>query len=67
MSKAMTISEAFELLMATAVFGDIAKKKNDKDGSYYRMCRTRFRRGDLKNGAMIDLLIKHDYKVSVKK
>ena len=63
----MKISEAFEQLMATSVFCNIAKKKNDKDGSYYRMCRTRFNRGTIKNGAMVDLLIKHDYKVSVKK
>ena len=63
----MTIEEAYGQLMATATFRDIAKKKNDKGGSYYRMCRTRFKRETIKNGAMVDLLLEHGYKVAIKK
>ena len=62
----MTIHQAFEQLMATASFANIAKNK-DKEGGHYRMCRTRFKREELKHGAMVDLLIEHGYKVTVKK
>lgn len=62
----MTIEEAFEQVMATSTFRDIAKQKNTK-GSHYRMLKTRFNRGDLKHGAMVDVLLEHGYKVTVKK
>lgn len=62
----MTIIEAFEQVMATASFKDIAKQKNTK-GSHYRMHRSRYNRGILKYGAMVDVLLEHGYKVSVKK
>jgi hypothetical protein len=63
----MTITESFEQVMATAAFRDIAKLKNDKKGSYYRMLRTRYNRDTLKHGAMVDILLEHGYKVNVKK
>ncbi len=62
----MTIIEAFEQVMATAGFRDIAKQKNTK-GSHYRMLRTRYNRETLKHGAMVDILLEHGYKVTVKK
>lgn len=61
----MTIIEAFEQVMATGAYKDIAKQKNSK-GSHYRMLKSRYRRGELKHGAMVDILIEHGYKIAVK-
>lgn len=62
----MTITEAFEQLLATSAFKEIAKEKNTK-GSHYRMLKSRYRHDKLKYGAMVDVLLEHGYKVSVKK
>lgn len=63
----MTIKEAFEQVMETSAFKDIAKKRNDSKGSHYRMLKSRFNNGELRYGAMVDILLEHGYKVTVKK
>ena len=62
----MTIEEAFEMVISSASFKDTAKVK-DKKGGHYRLLRSRYNRGKLKYGAMVDILIEFDYKVSIKK
>ena len=63
----MTITEAFELLINTTAFKDIAKKKDDKQGSHYRMLKSRYNKGTLKNAAMVDVLEFHGFTFTVKK
>ncbi len=63
----MTIIEAFEQVMATAKFKDKAKDKTDTKGGHYRLLRSRYNRGTLKNSAMVDIIIEFGYTVTVKK
>lgn len=60
----MSISEAFEQLISTQSFKDIAKIKNPK-GGHYRLLKSRHNRGLLKYGAMVDILLEFEYKVIV--
>lgn len=62
----MTIQEAFEQLMGGADYSAIAKQK-DSEGSKYRVMRSRYRAGKLKALAMVELLLRYGYVVSVKK
>lgn len=62
----MTIIEAFEIVMATSRFKDAAKQK-DALGGHYRMLRTRYNRGTLKNSAMVDIILEYGYTVTVKR
>ena len=55
---------AFEHLLLSDSFSKIAKQKS-KDGGKYRMYKHRFDNGDLQTGAMVDLLVKHKYKISI--
>lgn len=63
----MTIPKAFEQVMATAQFKDIAKKRNDSKGSHYRMLRSRYNKDTLKISAMVEVLIEFGYIITVKK
>jgi hypothetical protein len=62
----MTITEAFEQVMATTRFKEDAKIKDTK-GGHYRMLRTRYNRGTLKNSAMVDIILEYGYTITVKK
>jgi hypothetical protein len=61
----MTIQEAFQTLISTQTFKEIAKQK-DRQGGHYRMLLSRYRRDTLKYGAMVDILLEYGYKVTVK-
>lgn len=63
----MTIAEAFAEFINSKEFKDIAKKRDDKTGSKYRIYKGRFAKGTLKVGAMVELLLENDYKVTVTK
>ena len=58
----MTLDEAFIQLIETTSFKEVAKQKNSLGGKY-RIYLTRFRRGQLKSGAMVELLIAHGYEI----
>ena len=62
----MTIQQAFEQIMASARFKDIAKVKDSK-GSHYRMLRSRYNKDTLKTIAMVEILIEFGYTITVKK
>jgi hypothetical protein len=62
----MTLHEAFEQLTCSIEFKEIAKKK-DAIGGKYRVYLSRFRAGELKSGAITELLLAHGYKVSADK
>ena len=61
----MTIEQAFEQLMGGVQYSTIAKQK-DSEGSKYRVMRSRYRLGKLKALAMVEMLLKYNYVVSVK-
>ena len=62
----MELNEAIEHLIASDLFKARAKQK-DALGGKYRMFLNRYKKGELKNGAMFDFLIEHGYQVDVKK
>lgn len=62
----MTLQEAFEQLTISNEFKEIAKAKNARGGKY-RMYLSRWRAGELKNGAITELLLAHGYQVSADK
>ncbi|MGN6296302.1 MAG: hypothetical protein ACTHM7_05935 [Ginsengibacter sp.] len=62
----MTLHEAFEQLTVSSDFKTIAKEKNARGGKY-RLYLSRFKAGELKNGAITELLLAHGYEVSAKK
>jgi hypothetical protein len=62
----MTLHEAFEQLIISDDYKAIAKEKNARGGKY-RVYLSRFKAGELKNGAITELLIAHGYEVSAKK
>ncbi|GAA4737946.1 hypothetical protein [Flavisolibacter ginsenosidimutans] len=62
----MTLQEAIEHLINSEGFKNMAKQKNST-GSKYRMFINRHKSGELKNGAAVDFLIEHGYKIEVRK
>ena len=58
----MTLNEAFIHFIGTPEFKEIAKKK-DSLGGKYRIYLKRFREGNLKAGAIVELLIANGYEV----
>ncbi|MGN6530153.1 MAG: hypothetical protein ACTHK0_00185 [Ginsengibacter sp.] len=62
----MTLHEAFEQLTVSSDFKTIAKEKNGRVGKYL-LYLSMFKSGELKNGAITELLIAHGYEVSAKK
>jgi hypothetical protein len=62
----MTIKEAFEQVMMTPTFKEIAKGKTPK-GGHYRLLRSRYKKDKLKFGAMVDILIDYGYTIIIKK
>ncbi len=62
----MTLNEAFIQLTETTCFKEIAKEKNSKGGKY-RIYLTRFRAGQLKTGAIVELLIANGYEIRANK
>ena len=62
----MTLNEAFIELSNSSGYKEIAKTKNSKGGKY-RAWLTRFRKGELKSGAMVEILISNGYEVKANK
>ena len=58
----MTLNEAFIDFTGTPEFKEVAKKK-DSLGGKYRIYLKRFREGQLKAGAIVELLIANGYEV----
>lgn len=61
----MELKEAIQHLITSDAFKDKAKQKN-AEGGKYRMFLTRFNKGEIKNGAAIDFLIEHGYRIEIK-
>ena len=62
----MTLNEAFQHFINSDNFKEIAKQKNSKGGKY-RVYLTRFNSGELKAGAIVDLLIANGYEINAGK
>ncbi|MDB5280693.1 MAG: hypothetical protein JWR61_5648 [Ferruginibacter sp.] len=62
----MTLKEAFTELMNSDEFKNMAKEK-DAAGGKYRVYLSRFKKDQLKIGAIAELLIKHGYTVEAVK
>lgn len=62
----MTIEQAFQQLIETKEYKDISKV-NDGVGGKYRTYRMRFNKGELKAGAMVEILITHGYTITANK
>lgn len=58
----MTINEAFDEFLESDAFKDIAKGK-DALGSKYRVYLRRYKRDELKTGAIVELLLANGYEV----
>jgi len=62
----MTLNEAFIEFTESTTFKDLAKEKNAL-GSKYRVYLRRFKRGELKAGAIVELLLVNGYEVKANK
>ena len=62
----MTLQEAFSELIETPGYKDVAKQKNSLGGKY-RLYLSRFKKGKLKSGAMVEILLVHGYEVTANK
>ena len=62
----MELKEAIQELIMSEEFKTIARQK-DARGAKYRMFIMRFNKGELKNGAAIDFLIEHGYRIEIKR
>jgi hypothetical protein len=62
----MELKEAIEHLINSDAFKHLAKQK-DAIGGKYRMFLTRYKKGEIKNGAALDFLLEHGYKIDIKK
>jgi hypothetical protein len=63
---AMTIEEAFEELIASSEFKGVAKLK-DSQGGKYRSYLSLHKKGSLKIGAMVPILVANGYTISANK
>jgi hypothetical protein len=61
----MELREAIEHLINSEAFKEAAKQKNAVGGKY-RMFLTRHKKGELKNGAALDFLVEHGYRIEIK-
>lgn len=62
----MTIEEAFKQLAQSTEFKEIAKIKDPKGGKY-RSYLSRYNKGELKAGAIVEILIANGYEVKANK
>jgi hypothetical protein len=62
----MTLTEAFTQFIQSEDFKTIAKKQ-DSEGKKYRIYAGRFKRGELKAGAITELLLANGYEIKAKK
>ncbi|HUZ58686.1 MAG TPA: hypothetical protein VMU83_07885 [Hanamia sp.] len=62
----MTLNEAFIQFTLSETFKEISKDKGNKGGKY-RGYLSRFRAGNLKTGAIVELLITNGYEIKANK
>jgi hypothetical protein len=62
----MTLTEAFKQFSQSEGFKEIAKKKNSLGGKY-RTYLSRFNKGELKAGAITEILLANGYEVKANK
>lgn len=62
----MTLEQAFEQFVSSEEYKEIAKQ-NTADGGKYRVYLSRYNRGELKAGAIVEILIANGYTVSADK
>lgn len=62
----MTLEKAFEELITTEEFKAVAKQTSSH-GSRYRMYLLRYKKGELKAGALVEILIENGYEVTAKR
>ncbi len=59
----MTLQKAFKELAESDGFKEISKQR-DAEGVKCRVYLSRFNKGELKTGAMVEILIAHGYEIS---
>jgi hypothetical protein len=62
----MTLNEAFLEFSNSDDFKEIARKK-DREGGRYRVYLLRFKREELKNGAIVEHLLANGYEIKANK
>jgi hypothetical protein len=62
----MTLDQAFKEFLASEEFKEIAKQ-NTPIGSKYRVYNLRYNRGELKSGAIVEILLANGYEVTANK
>jgi hypothetical protein len=62
----MTLPEAFEHFIASAAYKDVAKQ-NTPQGTKYRVYAMRYKNGELKAGAITELLLANGYSIRANK
>lgn len=62
----MTLQQAFSELIETTDYKDVAKQK-DSIGGKYRIYLSRYKKGLLKSGAIVEILLVHGYEVKADK
>lgn len=62
----MTLEQAFEDLIKSTEFKEIAKARDSKGGKY-RSYLSRFNAGQLKAGALVEILMVNGYEVKANK
>lgn len=58
----MTLNEAFEDLIGSETFKELAKQR-DSLGNKYRIYVGRYKKGELKAGAIVEILLENGYEV----
>jgi hypothetical protein len=61
---AQIIFSAFEHFITSEVFATNSKQKT-KEGSRLRLYKSRYAKGELQTGAIVDVLIKYGYKIAI--
>jgi len=62
----MTLDQAFKEFLASEEFKEIAKQ-NTSIGGKYRVYNLRYNRGELKSGAIVEILLANGYEVTANK
>ncbi len=62
----MTLEQAFKEFLTSEEYKEVAKQ-NTALGGKYRVYLTRYNRGELKSGAMVEILLANGYEVKANK
>jgi hypothetical protein len=62
----MTLEQAFKEFLVSEEYKEIAKQKTPI-GSKYRVYNLRYKRGELKSGAIVEILLANGYEITANK